>query len=210
MNYADLTELIKRYCENEESSFVANIPSFVRMAEQRIYNTVPMLAARKNTIGTTTYNRPYLTLPTDWLATHSAALISPSTLEHQYLMHKEVEFIREAFPVPNNMGVPQYYANYDYNSLILGPTPDGNYQIELHYFAYPESIVTAGTTWLGNTFDNLLLYGALREAYLYMKGEQDMVNYYEEKYKEGVVLLKNLTDTRVHRDDFRSAQNRSQ
>ena len=203
MNYATLTELIKRYCENEETSFIDNIPSFVRIAEQRIYNTVPMLATRKNTTGTTTQNRPYMTLPTDWLATHSAALISPDTSAHQYLLHKEVEFIRESFPAPNNTGVPQYYANYDYNSLILGPTPDNNYQIELHYFAYPESIVTAGTTWLGDNFDNLLLYGALREAYLYMKGESDMVGYYEEKYKEGVVLLKNLTDTRAHRDDFR-------
>lgn len=210
MNYATLTELIKRYCENEETSFIANIPSFVQMAEQRIYNTVPMLATRKNVTGTTTQNRPYLSLPSDWLATHSAALVTPGTPEHQYLLNKEVEFIRESFPYPNNTGVPQYYANFDNDTILLGPTPDNHYQIELHYFAYPTSIVTAGTTWLGNNFDNLLLYGALREAYLYMKGESDMVGYYEEKYKEGVVLLKNLTDTRAHRDDFRFSQARGQ
>ena len=205
MNYATLTELVKRYCENEETSFVANIPSFVKLAEQRIYNSVLLPVLRRNRTGALTQGNRYMTLPTDWLATYSLALVTPVTLVQTYLLNKDVEFVREAYPSPSSTGMPKYYSQYDENTLLLGPTPDIAYQIELHYFYYPESIVTAGTTWLGDNFDSVLLYGALREAYLYMKGEQDMVNYYEQKYQEGLGLLKELGETKNSRDLYRPA-----
>jgi len=201
MNYSTLTELIKRYCENEETTFVANIPNFVQLAERRIYNAVPIQAAKKNSTGVLTTGNRYLTLPTDWLATHAIAVIVGT--EYRYLANKEAEFIREAFPYPAVTGVPQYYAQFDKDTLLIGPTPNANYSAELRYFVYPTSIVDAGTTWLGDKYENVLLYGALREAYLYMKGEADIIEQYERKYQEDLALLKNLADTRVHQDDFR-------
>ena len=201
MNYATLTELIKRYCENEETTFVANIPNFVKLAERRIYNEAPIQASKKNSTGVLTAGNRYLTVPTDWLATHSLAVIVGT--EYQYLTNKEAELIREAFPYPAVTGVPQYYAQFDKDTLLLGPTPNGNYTAELRYFAYPTSIVDAGTTWLGDNYENILLYGALREAYLYMKGETDIIEQYERKYQEDLGLLKTLAASRVHRDDFR-------
>lgn len=203
MNYTTLTELIKRYCENEEASFVANIPNFVKLAEQRIFDAVPLQAARKNSVGVFTQDNGYLTLPTDWLATHSVAVILDSGT-YEYLVNKDPEFIRESFPAPTATGVPAYYAQFDKDTLLVGPTPNAAYGVELHYYAYPTSIVDAGTTWLGDNFDSVLLYGALREAYLYMKGEADIVAQYEQKYQESLQLLKGMADTRVHRDDYRN------
>lgn len=203
MNYATLTELIKRYCENEEETFVLNIPTFVRLAEQRIYNTVLLPVLRRNKTGGLTAGNRFMTLPDDWLATYSVAVISPATGEYYFLNVKDVEFIREAFPTVSTQGMPQYYALFDQNTLILGPTPDVGYQVQLHYFYYPTSIVDAGTTWLGDNFDNVLLYGALREAYLYMKGEKDMLDNYEQKYQEGITLLKTHGELKSPRDLYR-------
>ena len=203
MNYVELTEAIKRYCENEETSFVAHIPDFVKLAEQRIYNSTLLPVLRRNKTGALTQGNKYLTLPTDWLATYSLSVIAPVSLEQTYLLRKDVEFIRESFPPPNNLGVPQYYAQFDENTLLLGPTPDAGYAIELHYFYYPETIVTASTTWLGNNFDSVLLYGALREAYLYMKGEADIIAEYEKKYQESLLLLKSLGEGKNKQDFYR-------
>ena len=203
MNYTTLTELIKRYCENEETTFVANIPTFVRLAEQRIYNTVLLPVLRRNKTGGLTAGNRFMTLPDDWLATYSIAVISPVTGEHYFLDVKDVEFIREAFPVAATIGMPKYYALFDQNTLILGPTPDQGYQVQLHYFYYPPSIVDAGTTWLGDNVDNVLLYGALREAYLYMKGEKDLIDNYEQKYQEGITLLKTYGELKSPRDLYR-------
>ena len=208
MNYTQLVDLVKQYTQNEETSFVANIPVFVQLAEERIYNAVFIPAIRKNQIGTLTPSNKYLTLPADWLANFSLAVITPVTNAQTFLIDKDVNFIRECYPDPDDTGVPKYYAIFDKNTLILGPTPDSNYQVELHYYYYPQSIVTASTSWLGDNFETVLLYGTLREAYLYMKGEQDMIQYYEQKYQESLGLLKLLGEGKDRRDAFRSGLNR--
>jgi hypothetical protein len=208
MNYTQLVDLVKQYTQNEETSFVANIPVFVQLAEERIYNAVFIPAIRKNQIGTLTPNNKYLSLPADWLATFSLAVITPVTNAQTFLIDKDVNFIRECYPDPDDVGAPKYYAIFDKDTLILGPTPDTNYQVELHYYYYPESIVTASTSWLGDNFETVLLYGTLREAYLYMKGEQDLIQYYEQKYQESLGLLKLLGEGKDRRDAFRSGLNR--
>lgn len=216
MNYAALVQAIQNYCENTEDSFVANIPLFIQQAEQRIYNQIQFPTLRKNVIGNTTTNNKYLACPQDFLASYSLAVVD-ATGAYTYLLNKDVNFIREAYPVPSDTGIPQYYAMFgprstDFNELtfILGPTPDAVYQAELHYFYYPESITTSstGTSWLGDNFDSVLLYGSLIEAYTYMKGEQDMLTLYDTKYKEAVALAKRLGDGLERRDAYRSGQTR--
>ncbi len=206
MNYVALVAAIQDYCGNAESSFVANIPNFVQLAEERIYNTVQIPAIRKNQTGTLTVNNKYLTLPTDWLATFSLAVIDPVTQAQTFLLNKDVNFIRESFPVPSISGTPTHYAQFDYNTLILGPTPDLAYAVELHYYYYPASIVTSGTSWLGDNFETVLLYGSLREAYQYMKGEEDITAQYEAKYQESLALLKQLGDGKDRMDTYRTGQ----
>lgn len=206
MNYASLATLIQQYCESTESSFVANIPTFVQLAEERIYNSVQIPAIRRNQTGTLSSGNKYLTLPQDWLATFSLAVIAPVTGAQEFLLDKDVNFIRQSYPSPSDTGVPKYYAIFDDNTLILGPTPDSNYQVEMHYYYYPESIVTAGTSWLGDNYENALLYGSIREAYTYLKGEQDLMNFYEQKYQEAMQQLMRLGDGLNRRDSYRSGQ----
>lgn len=208
MNYAALVQAIQDYCENSESSFVSNIPTFVQLAEERIYNSVQIPAIRKNQTGAVTGGNKYLTLPADWLATFSLAVIDPATQAQTFLLNKDVNFIRESFPVPTATGTPTHYAQFDSGTLILGPTPDLSYAVELHYYYYPASIVTAGTSWLGDNFETVLLYGSLREAYQYMKGEADITQEYEAKYQEALGLLKVLGDGKDRRDAYRSGQTR--
>lgn len=208
MNYTQLTQLIQDYCESTEQSFVANIPTFVQVAEQRIYNTVQLPALRKNVTGSMSNGNQYMTLPSDWLSTFSIAVIDNVTNEYEYLLNKDVNFIRASYPFPAVSGKPAYYAIFDNNTMLLGPTPDANYVAELHYYYYPVSIVTAGTSWLGNNFDSVLLYGSLREAYTYLKGEGDMMQNYEQKYQEALGQLKRLGDGLDRQDAYRSGQAR--
>lgn len=208
MNYATLVTLVQQYCESTETSFVANIPTFVQLAEERIYNSVQIPAIRRNQIGTLSINNKYLTLPSDWLATFSLAVINPVTNAQEFLLDKDVNFIRQSYPDPDDTGLPKYYAIFDANTFILGPTPDYAYAVEMHYYYYPQTIVTAGTSWLGDNFETVLLYGTLREAYTYLKGEQDMMQYYEQKYQESLGLLKLLGEGKDRRDAFRSGLNR--
>ena len=205
MNYATLTTLIQQYCESTETTFVANIPTFVQLAEERIYNSVQIPAIRRNQTGTLSTNNKYLTLPSDWLATFSLAVINADGSQ-EFLLDKDVNFVRQSFPSPTDTGKPQYYAIFDANTFILGPTPDSAYSVEMHYYYYPTSIVTASTTWLGDNFETVLLYGSLREAYTYLKGEADMMQYYEQKYQEALGLLKQLGDGKDRRDAYRSGQ----
>jgi hypothetical protein len=218
MNYTQLTQAIISYAESSEPEFVANIPVFVENAEQRIYNSVQLSYLRKNVTGAVTPNNPYLSAPLDFLSVYSIAVIKPNG-EYEYLLNKDVNFIRQAYPSPTDTGAPKYYAIFGPTttadnppvltnelSLILGPTPDINYPVQLHYFFYPESIVTAGTTWLGDNFDTALLYGALREAAIFQKGEADVVAMYEQKYMESMALLKNLGDAKQRSDAYRSGQ----
>ena len=206
MNYSQLTQLIQDYCESTESSFVANIPTFVQLAEERIYNSVQIPAIRNNVTGTMSINNQYMSLPSDWLSTYSFAVIDPDTGEYEYLLNKDVNFIRASYPSPTYTGKPKYYAIFSDTSMLLGPTPDVAYTAELHYYYYPASIVTVGTSWIGTNYENVLLYGSIREGYVYLKGEQDIMNYYEQKYQEAIAQLKRLGDGLDRQDAYRSGQ----
>ena len=164
-----------------------------------------MPAIRANSTGTITGGNKYLTLPTDWLSTFSLAVVDGAG-SYTYLLDKDVNFIRESYPDPNTLGVPKYSAVFDENTLLIGPTPDINYTVELHYFRYPESIVTATTTWLGDNFSSALLYGALLEAYIFMKGEADIIAAYQTQFDKALASLKQLTDGKDRRDTYRSGQ----
>ena len=191
-----------------ENEFATDdINTFIKQTEQRVYNAIQLPAIRKNVTGSVTTGNKYLTCPSDWLATFSMAMIS-ATNEYTYLLDKDVNFIRESFPDTDAAfyGVPQYYAQFDQDSFILGPTPDANYSVELHYYYYPQSIVTANTSWLGDNFDSVLLYGSLLEAYTYMKGEADVIAGYQKRYDEALALLKTLGDGKNRRDAYRSGQ----
>ena len=216
MTYTELAEAIKAYTQNYEEDFVANIPVFVQQAEERIYNSVQFPALRRNVTGTTSTNNKYLACPADFLAVYSMAVVD-QTGAYEYLLNKDVNFIRQAYPTPTATGTPKYYAlfgpsfaNSDELSFILGPTPNSQYTVELHYFFYPESITTAadGRTWLGDNFDPVLLYGSLVEAYTFMKGEADMVALYNQKYTEALAMAKRLGDGMERQDAYRSGQYR--
>jgi hypothetical protein len=207
MNYTELTTNIEDITEN---TFTADqLAMFTQQAEQKIYNTVQIPALRKNVTGTLTAGNKYLGTPSDYLWNYSLAVIDGSGVYH-YLLNKDVNFMREAYPNPASEGLPKHYAYFDDNSYILGPTPDSAYSMELHYGYYPESIVTANTTWLGDEFDSALLNGALIEAIRFMKGEQDVVAMYEKLYAQAIGLLKNLGDGKLREDAYRSGQFRTE
>ena len=205
LTYAQLVVQIQDYTENTFT--VTDINNFIQQAEQRIYNTVQLPALRKNVTGSLSSGNKYLAMPADWLATFSLAVINTSN-EYNYLLNKDVNFIRQSFPDTDSAfyGEPQYYAVFDNATFIVGPTPDVNYSAELHYFYYPESIVTASTSWLGNNFSSALLYGSLLEAYTYMKGEADVLTNYRNRYDEAMLLLKQLGDGKDRQDSYRSGQ----
>ena len=229
MNYTELKKAIRGYVENDfptitfsdsVTTFTSDeqLATFVKQAEQRIYNSVQFPSIRKNVTGVTTTNNRYLQCPSDFLAPYSLAAID-ATGRYHYLLNKDVNFIREAYPIPTgsgNTGRPRHYAIFgpDYptfpNELtfLLGPTPDAAYTVELHYYYYPESIVTAGTSWLGDNFDSVLLYGALREGYFFIKAEQDLVTAVQSKYDEALALAKRLGDGMERQDAYRSGQYR--
>jgi hypothetical protein len=219
MNYAALVTAISDYTENTFPT--ADMNTFITQAEQRIYNTVQFPSIRKNVTGTLTANNKYLSCPNDFLSTYSLAVITAAGA-YEYLLNKDVNFIREAYPTPTETSIPKYYALFGPTttsgppsvptnelSFILGPTPDATYSVELHYYYYPESITTAVNTWLGDNFDSVLLYGSLVEAYTYMKGEADIVALYEGKYKEALMLAKRLGDGLERSDAYRSGQYRT-
>ena len=275
MNYAELVSAIQAYTENTETNFVAEIPVFVRQAEQRIYNVAQPSFLRENVTGVLTTGNKFLQCPTDFLSTYSLAVypynsttatgtsglktivvasttgiavgqqatgtgigvnalvrsIASTTItltvansgtvsgavifqgDNIYLLNKDVNFIREAYPLTAQLGEPKHYAIFGPRSdnereltFILGPTPNSNYTAELHYYYYPESIVTASTTWLGDNFDSVLLYGSLMEAYTYMKGEPDILKLYQERYVQAIALYKNLADGKQRGDAYRDGQ----
>jgi hypothetical protein len=223
MNYSELVTAIEAYVQNYESDFIANIPVFVRQTETRIYNSVQIPSLRRNQTGTLTPSNKYLSAPDDFLSVYSMAVIEgygTAAETYHYLLNKDVNFIRAAYPMPIDIGLPQYYAIFGSRvsnttttnelSFIIGPTPDTNYRVELHYYYYPESIVTAGTTWLGDNYDPALFYGALREAYLFIKGEPDLIANVAAKYDEAMGELKRLGDGLERQDAYRSGQVRIQ
>jgi len=206
MNYVELKTNIQDICENTFTD--AQLAMFTQQAEQKIYNTVQIPALRRNQTGTLTAGNSYLATPSDYLYTFSLAVIDGDG-DYMYLLNKDVNFIREAYPSPTATGVPKHYANFNDTAFLLGPTPNAAYAVELHYGYYPESIVTAGTTWLGTEFDSALLNGALIEAIRFMKGEPDLVAMYEKLYVLAIGLLKNLGDGKLRADAYRSGQVRN-
>jgi len=227
MNYSELSSAIQTYTENNfpaitladgsTVSSTAQIDRFIEQAEQRIYNSVQFPSLRKNQTGVITSGNKYLTTPNDFLAPYSLAIYT-DTGPFTFLLNKDVNFIREAYPTPSDTGTPKYYALFGPAvsgstittelTFILGPTPDAAYSAELHYYYFPESITTAGTTWLGDNFDTVLLYGSLVEAYQFMKGEADLLAMYDMKYKEALALAKRLGDGLERSDAYRSGQYR--
>ena len=232
MTYDELYASIQAYTENQfpetylaDGSAVSTetqINTFIKQAEQRIFNTVQFPSLRKNVTGTTTLNNKYLSCPSDFLSVYSMAVID-ATGAYEYLLNKDVNFIRQAYPQPTDTALPKYYALFgptttndpspvitDELSFILGPTPDAAYSVEPHYYYYPESITVAadGRTWLGDNFDSVLLYGSLVEAYTFMKGEADMVALYNQKYMEALAMASRLGDGLERSDAYRSGQSR--
>jgi hypothetical protein len=213
MNYTQLVTQVNDYCEN--SFPTDNMNTFIRQAEQRIYNTAQPANLRKNVTGTITAANKYLSAPDDFLSVYSLAVYPVAGGDYLYLLNKDVNFVRDAYPNPTSTGKPKHYAifgpqsnNLNELSFILGPTPDVNYSAELHYYYYPESIVTASTTWLGDNFDSVLLYGTICEALVYMKstGDQGMLQVAQERYVQAIALYKNLSDGKQRADAYRDGQ----
>jgi hypothetical protein len=215
MTYSELVIAVSDYCENTFPTVDMNI--MIKQAEQRIYNTVQISNLRKNVTGTLTSGNKYLSAPDDFLSTYSLAVYPSGGGDYLYLLNKDVNFIRDAYPNPTDTGKPKHYAIFGPQSadvkeltFILGPTPDATYSAELHYYYYPESIVTANQTWLGDNFDSALLNGTMVEAIRYMKGEPDLVKFYNEMYLQSIALLKNLGDGKQRMDAYRDGQVRTQ
>ncbi len=216
MTYDELVIAVSNYCENVFST--VDMDTFIRQAEQRIYNVAQPANQRKNVTGSLTAGNKYLQCPVDFLSVYSLAIYPAAGGAYEYLLDKDVNFIRQAYPNPATTGKPKHYAifgprsdNADELTLILGPTPDAAYSAELHYYAYPESIVDAadGRTWLGDNFDSVLLYGTMNEALTYMKGEVEMVKLYQERYVQAIALYKNLADGKQRGDAYRNGQVRT-
>jgi hypothetical protein len=213
MDYNSLVISVSDFCENTFPTVDMN--TMIMLAEQRIYNSVQLANLRKNVTGTFTLNNKYLSCPADFLSVYSIAVIKQNG-DYVYLLTKDVNFIREAYPSASDTGLPKHYAifgpqytNEAELSFIVGPTPDYSYATELHYYYYPESIVTAGTTWLGDNFESALFNGTMVEAITYMKGEPDMVKLYMDRYAQSMVLLKNLGDAKQRGDAYRDGQVRN-
>ena len=216
MTYNELVTAVQNYCENVFAK--VDIDTFIKQAEQRIFNVAQPANQRKNVIGSLTSGNKYLNCPEDFFSVYSLAIFPAAGGAYEYLLDKDVNFIRQAYPNPATTGKPKHYAifgprsdNEDELTLILGPTPDAAYNAELHYYAYPESIVDAadGRTWLGDNFDSVLLYGTMNEALTYMKGEPDMIKLYQERYVQAVALYKNLADGKQRGDAYRNGQVRT-
>jgi len=210
MTYDELVVAVSDYCENSFPTVDMN--TFIRQCEQRVYNTAQPSNLRKNMTGVLSTGNKYLSAPGDFLSTYSLAVVDAAG-DYKYLLNKDVNFIREAYPSSSATGLPKHYAIFGPStsdstelSFILGPTPNSNYVVELHFYYYPESIVTAGTTWLGDNFDSVLLYGTICEAYTYMKGEADMVKLAQDRYVQAIALYKNLADGKQRMDSYRDGQ----
>lgn len=206
---ATYAEICTQLEDTVENSFTADqLAHFCTLAEQKLYQAVQIPALRKNVTGTLTTDIKYLTLPTDFLYAYSLAVVD-ATGAYKFLVDKDVNYIREAYPAPTGTGLPKMYAIFDKDSLILGPTPDDDYEVELHYGYYPESLVTAGTTWLSENFESVVFNAMLVEAARFMKLEKDIVDLYNQQFIESLVLLKNWGDGKLRTDTFRTLQPRA-
>ena len=207
MNYTELTNAIKEYTDNTETTFVNNIPNFVRQTEERIYRSILIPELRKNVTTSLTTSNRFLAKPTDFLAVFSIAVVDGSS-NYSFLLPKDVNFIREAYPATATSGLPVYYSLFDGDNFLIAPTPDSTYTVQLHYYYDPPSIVTSSTSWLGDNAEATLLYGALVEAYTFMKGEADIISFYKTRYDEAMAGLQQLADGRNKRDSYRNGEPR--
>jgi hypothetical protein len=204
MTYAELKSLIQNYLENTEATFVSDLPKIIEQAETRILKSVKLPVFRKNVEGSITSGNKYLNTPSDFLDNYSLALTNSDSQE--FLLFKDVNFIREAYPNPSTTGVPKHYALFDNTTFILGPTPNAAFVAELHYFYKPTSITAgaeSGTTWLSTNAENALLYGAILESYVYMKGDLNLMQVYEKRYDQALARLKTLGEGENTRDQYR-------
>lgn len=211
MTYAELKSLIQNYLQNTETQFVSDLPSIIKQAEERILKTIQLPVFRKNVSGTLTSGNEYLSTPSDFLDNFSLSFTSSGS--QTFLLFKDVNFIREAYPNASTTSVPKHYALFDDASFIVGPTPDSSYVVELHYFYKPTSITSgadSGTTWLSTNATNALLYGCLLEGYIYMKGEVDMLTVYNQRYNDAIARLKNLGEAENTTDQYRDDVLRTQ
>lgn len=205
LTYDQLVQAIQDYTEVNEDTFNNNIPNFVRNTELVVNNTVQLPAYRRNVTGQATQLFQYLNLPSDFLSLFSLAVIDAQN-NYNYLFQKDVNYIREAYPFPTSTGEPQYYGIFSSTALILGPTPDQSYNMEMHYYAAPVSIVDAGTSWLGENYPSVLLWGSLYEAYVFLKGEADMIDRSQQAFQGHMALLKQLGDGKDREDNYRTVQ----
>ena len=207
MNYTELTNAIKEYTDNAETTFVNNIPNFVRQTEERIYRSILIPELRKNVTTSLSTSNRFLAKPTDFLAVFSIAVVDGSS-NYSFLLPKDVNFIREAYPATATSGLPVYYSLFDGDNFLIAPTPDSTYTVQLHYYYDPPSIVTSSTSWLGDNAEATLLYGTLVEAYTFMKGEADIISFYKTRYDEAMAGLQQLADGRNKRDSYRNGEPR--
>ena len=204
--YDELKQAIQDYTENDETSFVNNLPVFIRQAEERILKNVQLSLFRKNVSGNMTSSNKYLAAPSDFLAPFSLSFVN-SDGDHVFLDFKDVDFVQTFNPDATTTGNPRYYATFDIDNFVLGPTPDSNYAVELHYFYRPASLTAgsgSGTTWLSENAELCMLYGSLIEAYIYMKGEQDIMAQYEKRFMEAVQGLKMFGESKEVTDEYRT------
>ena len=202
--YSTLKSAIQNYTDSTETTFVANLDNFIKAAEQRILNSIDLQYFRRNVTGTVTANDQYLGVPTDYLASFSLSVISSSNKE--FLLEKDVNFVQSINPNSATTGTPKYYAFFDINNFILAPTPSANAVAELHYFYRPDSLTAggdSGTTWLSTNAPNAMLYGSLVEAYIYLKGEPDLMKLYTDRFMESLVRLKDYGEARENSDAYR-------
>ena len=207
MNYTELTNAIKEYTDKTETTFVNNIPNFVRQTEERIYRSILIPELRRNVTTSLTTSNRFLAKPTDFLAVFSIAVVDGSS-NYSFLLPKDVNFIREAYPATATSGLPVYYSLFDGDNFLIAPTPDSTYTVQLHYYYDPPSIVTSSTSWLGDNAESTLLYGSLVEAATFMKGEPDIVGFYKTRYEEALEGLRQLADGRNKRDSYRNGEPR--
>ena len=201
--FTTLKTAIQDYTENTETTFTNNLTRFILNSEERILKECQLEAFRKNSTGTTTDGVKFLTKPTDFLAPFSLSLVSESN--NQFLLYKHVSFLQDYTPNPATESVPKYYASWNDDSFLLAPTPNAAITAELHYFYRPASIssTSVGTSYLGTNAELALLYGALVEAYTFMKGEPDLLQLYNQRFMESIQWLKNLGEGEQTRDQYR-------
>jgi hypothetical protein len=202
VTYGELKQAVQDYLETSETAFVSSIPLFVETVENRVYNEVQIPALRKNVTGQMTAGSRYIVVPEDFLSVFSTAIIDPDTGEYSYLLFKDVNYIREVYPSPNTLGPPRVYGLFDTTSFILGPSPDKSYEVELHYFYYPTSLVEAGESWLSKNFSAVMLYGVIAEGYRFQKGDEKQQAVYDAQFNRALGLLGKLGEQKSRDDAF--------